>query len=108
VAEGRGLAVARRGGGTLAGGGLAASGLAGGLGLAAAPTFAAMALWTGFSGGASGMLCAAMADVSPVNGMVLMYALMSVFHLAPWLRLIARRRNEGKACAAARPILPRS
>jgi hypothetical protein len=32
-------------------------------------------------------------DVSPVGGMVPMYLLMSVFHSAPWLKLIAGRRS---------------
>ena len=64
------------------------------LGLAAAPTFAIMALLTGI--GASGppdMLCSAAQDMSPSSGMVLMYVLMSAFHSAPWLRLISSRRG---------------
>jgi hypothetical protein len=73
------------------GGGVAASGPAGWLCLAAAPTFALMALWTGLFGGGPAMLCMGMPDASPLNGMTLMYALMSVFHAAPWLRLISRR-----------------
>ena len=58
------------------------------LGLAAAPTFAIMALLTGVLGGSPDMLCAAMQDASPLGGMVPMYLLMSAFHLAPWLKLI--------------------
>lgn len=54
------------------------------LALAAAPTFAAMALATGVFGGPD-MLCAGEA-ASPLTGMATMYLLMSVFHLAPWLR----------------------
>ena len=61
------------------------------LAFAAAPTFALLALWTAFSGGQSGMACMAMPDASPLNGMALMYALMSAFHATPWLRLISRR-----------------
>src|SRR5262245_42094365 len=72
--------VARHGVETCAGGGHAASGAAGWLGLAAAPTFAIMALWTGLFGGQPDMLCMGMQDASPLNGMVLMYALMSAFH----------------------------
>jgi len=68
----------------------AARGAAGWLSLAAAPTFALMALLTGLSGGPLDALCAA--DASPLNGMALMYLLMSAFHLAPWLKLISRRR----------------
>jgi hypothetical protein len=30
----------------------------------------------------------------PLNGMTLMYALMGVFHGAPWLRWIAARRQR--------------
>lgn len=52
--------------------------------LAAAPTFAAMALATGVLGGAD-MLCAG-ETASPLTGMATMYLLMSVFHLAPWLK----------------------
>jgi hypothetical protein len=64
------------------------------LGLAAAPTFATMALLTGIiSGGSPDMLCSAMQDASPLSGMAVMYLLMSAFHLAPWLRLISRRRG---------------
>jgi hypothetical protein len=57
--------------------------------LAAAPVFAVMALATGFGGAMPDMEMA-----SPLNGMAAMYGLMSVFHAAPWLRLIARRRNS--------------
>jgi hypothetical protein len=57
--------------------------------LAAAPTFALMALMTGaLGGGGADMLCAAAHDVSPLSGMLPMYLLMSAFHLAPWLRLV--------------------
>ncbi|MDI4236157.1 hypothetical protein OZ411_25425 [Bradyrhizobium sp. Arg237L] len=59
------------------------------LSLAAAPTFAVMALLTGVVGGAPDMLCSQ--GTSPFAGMVPMYVLMSAFHLGPWLRLIARR-----------------
>jgi uncharacterized membrane protein len=68
------------------------------LSLAAAPTFACMAILTGFLGsGAHEMLCSAAKRASPLTGMVLMYGLMSAFHLAPWLKLISRRR--GSHCA---------
>jgi hypothetical protein len=59
------------------------------LALAAAPTFAIMALLTGIQdGGMPGMLCSTAHDASPLTGMVPMYLLMSAFHSAPWLRLI--------------------
>ena len=62
---------------------------ANGLYLAAAPTFATMALLTGVLGSADA-LCST-ASASSLGGMVPMYLLMSAFHLAPWLKLIARR-----------------
>ncbi len=62
--------------------------------LAAAPTFAIMALITGVSGGPPDMLCSAAHDKSPLSGMVAMYVLMSAFHLTPWLKLISSRRNN--------------
>ena len=65
------------------------SGAADWLSLAAAPTFAAMALVTALVGGPLDMLCAA----SPIGGMVPMYLLMSVFHVGPWLRLAAAGRD---------------
>ena len=59
--------------------------------LAAAPTFAVMALLTGvYGGGAPDVLCTAQ-GASPLGGMVPMYLLMSAFHAAPWLKLITRR-----------------
>jgi hypothetical protein len=57
------------------------------LSLAAAPTFAVMALLTATTGGED--FCSS-AGASPLGGMIPMYLLMSAFHSAPWLRLIAR------------------
>jgi hypothetical protein len=75
-------------------GNAAALGVADILCLAGAPTFAAMALLTGISdAGPLGMLCSA--AHGPLSGMAPMYWLMSVSHLAPWLRLIAGRRGGG-------------
>lgn len=66
------------------------SGAAEWLHLMAAPTFAIMALMTGISGnGAAAMLCAH--DASPLGSMAAMYALMSMFHLTPWLKLLSKR-----------------
>jgi hypothetical protein len=63
------------------------------LSLAAAPSFALMALLTGVQGaGAPDMLCAAGHDGSLLSGMVPMYLLMSTFHLVPWLKLVSGRR----------------
>ncbi len=62
------------------------------LSLAAAPTFAAMALLTAIpNDGAAAMLCSAAHNSSPLTGMEAMYLLMSAFHLTPWLRLLSRR-----------------
>jgi hypothetical protein len=77
---------------TCARSGIAAPGMARWLGLAAAPTFATMALWTGLFSGQPDMLCMAMQGSSPMSGMTVMYLLMSAFHAAPWLRLISSRR----------------
>src|SRR5215469_103648 len=65
--------------------------------LAAAPTFAAMAVLTGLSDGDThDMLCAAGQDASPLGGMTGMYLLMSAFHSAAWLKLISRNRRQGQ------------
>jgi hypothetical protein len=79
------------------------AGNAGGLGaaewlcLAAAPSFAIMALVTGVVGvGPQPMLCSFAQDPSPLSGMVPMYVLMSAFHSAPWLKLISRRRSGAR------------
>lgn len=61
------------------------------LGLAATPTFAVMALWSTAFGGQTDVLCAVTGNGYPHGGMALMYALMSIFHAVPWLKLISRR-----------------
>jgi hypothetical protein len=78
-------------------GNAAALGTAGWLCLAAAPTFAIMALLTGvLGGGPPDMLCSAAQDTSPLSGMVPMYLLMSAFHSVPWLKLISGRRGGAR------------
>jgi hypothetical protein len=76
------------------------------LSLAAAPTFAIMALLTGIHGGGTpDMLCSAAGNGLPLSGMSLMYLLMSAFHLGPWLKLISRRRSgayPSEVCAPMR------
>jgi hypothetical protein len=62
--------------------------------LAAAPTFASMALLTAVVGGSTDLLCSAAHDSSPLTGMVAMYVLMSIFHSLPWLKLISNWRNR--------------
>jgi hypothetical protein len=67
--------------------------------LAAAPTFAIMALLTGvLGGGQPDMLCSAAQNASPLSGMIPMYLLMSAFHSTPWLRLklISSRRSVAR------------
>jgi hypothetical protein len=66
--------------------------------LAAAPTFAIMALFTGVLGDARmDNLCSAAEHTSLLSGMIPMYLLMSAFHLTPWLSLVSRWR---KGCRA--------
>jgi hypothetical protein len=68
------------------------------LSLAAAPTFALMALVAaGQDSGVPGLLCSAAHGVSPLAGMGLMYGLMSAFHVPPWLRLTAGWRQDTRA-----------
>lgn len=55
------------------------------LGLAAAPTFAAMAAASAVAESDPAMV---MCGGSPLTGMAAMYLLMSAFHLGPWLRRI--------------------
>jgi len=67
------------------------------LALAAAPTFAVMALVTGLQEVRSGVvLCGALPGASPLGGMAAMYLLMAGFHLAPWLRLSSERRRSSQ------------
>lgn len=82
----------------------AALGAAHWLSLAAAPTFAIMALLTAIpSGGRTDALCAAGQHASALGGMVLMYLLMSAFHCAPWLRLVS---SSWRGLAGSDPVAP--
>jgi hypothetical protein len=60
-----------------------------GIGLAAAPTFGVLALFS--LGHGADVLCAS--GSSPLGGMAMMYLLMGAVHLAPWLKLISRQRR---------------
>src|SRR3974390_1747535 len=74
-----------------------------GLSLAAAPTFAIMALLIcAFGGGPVNGLCSAV-QASPLGGMVPMYLLMSAFHLTPWLKLVAKAIRLLVGVVAQRP-----
>ena len=55
------------------------------LSLAAAPTFAAMAVMTATANGPAGMLCAP-GQGGLLTGMTTMYLLMAAFHAPSWLR----------------------
>jgi hypothetical protein len=79
-------------------GNAAVPGAASWLGFAASPTFAVMAVWTGFSPGLSDMLCIRSHGGLPLDGMAAMYALMSLFHLAPWLSLLRCSIQREGAC----------
>ena len=58
------------------------------LSLAAAPTFALMAVVTGIlDSGTHHMGCSAAMHMSPLTGMIPMYTLMSAFHFTPWMKL---------------------
>jgi hypothetical protein len=63
------------------------------LSLAAAPTFAVMALLSVLPGGPQAALCSGAHEASPLTGMAAMYLLMSAFHSAPWLKLALQRRR---------------
>ncbi len=66
---------------------------AGRLGFAAAPTFAVMASVSAV-GTPDMAICSATTSLLPINDMTLMYALMSIFHLAPWLELCWTRSKR--------------
>lgn len=73
------------------------------LSLGAAPTFAFMATITSMLGGdPHEILCSAGSHSSMLSGMVPMYALMSAFHSAPWLKLISRLRSGARAAVLTR------
>ena len=63
-----------------------ARGATGWLALAASPTFALMA-WVAANDAPSMAFCSLGLSILPIDGMTAMYLLMSLFHLAPWLKL---------------------
>lgn len=81
-------------------------GLADLLRLAAAPSYAFMAIFIAvFGESPKDMLCMGMHHASALSGMAWMYVLMSAFHSAPWLKLIAAQQHAGSIanneCGAA-------
>ncbi|WP_404712013.1 hypothetical protein [Sphingomonas sp. MMS24-J13] len=65
------------------------------LGFAASPSFAVMAVIGAVHGAdRMAMLCGVAPDASPIDGMTAMYALMSLFHAAPWINLAGIRRRR--------------
>ena len=76
----------------------ASVGVANWLSLAAAPTFAIMALVTAaHGGGATGTHGSGPHEALPLSGMAMMYVLMSLFHAVPWLKWIAGRRSKAQS-----------
>jgi len=72
-------------------------GVAGALCLAAAPTFAVMALLSAVSdAGVQDVICSAAGGHTGLGGMTTMYALMSAFHAVPWFRLIRGGDGGGR------------
>lgn len=63
------------------------------LSLAATPTFVVMALWSVVAGGPAEMMCSSGGSALSLNGMAAMYALMSVFHVTPWVTLLSKWRT---------------
>ena len=75
------------------GGGAAGTPAASLLTLAAAPTFVIMAMWSVVAGGPTDTMCSSGGSALSLNGMSVMYALMVVFHVSPWLTLLSDWRN---------------
>ena len=76
--------------------------VAGRLGLAAAPIFALMA-WISATGPAGMAMCSTAFSFVPINDMALMYLLMSVFHLPPWLKLLPHARRAAPPAPLSTP-----
>jgi hypothetical protein len=73
------------------------------LSLAAAPTFAIIALLTAaHGGGPADILCSAAHEGLLLSGMTLMYVLMSIFHSAAWLKLISRQTKRPQSAQPTR------
>jgi hypothetical protein len=64
--------------------------VAGRFGFAATPTFALMA-WISAVSSPGMTMCSVASPSVPINDMALMYLLMSLFHVSPWLKLLSHR-----------------
>lgn len=64
--------------------------LTGWLSLAATPVFAVMS-WISATGPQGPVICGTVSAVLPIDDMTLMYVLMALFHLPPWLRAASGR-----------------
>ncbi|HWK64208.1 MAG TPA: hypothetical protein VNS34_04670 [Rhizobiaceae bacterium] len=73
--------------------------MAGRLRLAAAPTFAVGA-WISAVGSPGMTICSAASAFAPINDMALMYLLMSLFHLSPWMTLLSARSRRANTSVA--------
>lgn len=60
------------------------------LAFGASPTFAVMAFLTNPLGSDPSMILCSAAHASSLSGMTVMYLLMSVFHVTPWVRVMRR------------------
>ena len=67
-----------------------ARGVAGWLALAASPSFAGMACLTAGDGHPMDF-CSSEPSILPIDGMTMMYLLMGLFHLPPWLKIASSR-----------------
>ena len=63
---------------------------AGWLALAASPTLALMA-WIAANNAPPIAFCSSGSSIPPIDAMTVMYVLMSLFHLSPWLKLASGR-----------------
>ncbi|KKB10627.1 hypothetical protein VE25_16935 [Devosia geojensis] len=73
-----------------------AAAVSGWLALAATPTFALLG-WMSAVGSPGMAMCSAASAFMPISDMALMYLLMSLFHLSPWLKLVSARSPHSNA-----------
>ena len=77
--------------------------MSGWLGLAASPSFAALAIVSAAQASEPTLpLCAAMPPGPAIGGMTLMYGLMSLFHAAPWFNLLGDRLRRPSPISCGR------